>query len=362
MADLILNSAHNKYPVGADPWVSGTVEAVGCLAEKGEPMLCSTDPVPWNLALFLAGRKTLDIGLIVKACEDDRGYHEYGLILDEYALDRKRTYPLFIGEISPGRPKKIWPLRDRYAIAAADAIYPVSIRPGGKLDTLLSGNGLNPKVRSDFRIAWETPGKMPAYDFTDKPVNPLPGRDWLVHWTRSSQGPWPGEKAWEFYRDLLDRPETYVRSARETLSRILREGVIRSTAWRLPDGVSAVSFTSLDPENAVPLMRWRKRFVRYSFEPYGIGIRKDVLAGLGAKPVRYTDGSSVYEGRERLFAQSAGARGDWRKEREWRFHGDVSIGDIPADDLIVIVPDGDTARDFELSAGGKYRMHALFGE
>ena len=69
------------------------------------------------------------------------------------------------------------------------------------------------------------------------------------------------ERSLEFYRDLLASPGSYVRSARNTLMRMLAERIIRGSTWKIPGGELAVSFTALPPPDTLPLMRWRKRYV-----------------------------------------------------------------------------------------------------
>ena len=359
---LILNSAHSKYPAGSDSWIQATVKAVNSLSGQPVKMLCSTDPVMWDFVTYLAGKNSMEIILIVMACDDSSGYEEFSRLVEEYALDIRSTSPLYLGEQPGNKPKKIWKLRDRLALETADVVYPVSIRPGGKLDKLISKAGYSEKVRNDFRIprTQENPSYCgTSYDFSGYSINPFPEGKWIVHWTRSSQGPWPGEKAWEFYRDIVNHPENYVRSARETLTRILTEQLIRGSSWKLPGGQSAVALTSLPPEESVSLMRWRKRFVRYTFEPYGIAIRQDVLIRMGACEVRYEKKDST-SSQDILFVQSPGEKADWTKEKEWRIRGDIELDKIDKEDYFAIVPDEEDVKYVKEKIQGKgLRFHVL---
>jgi len=361
MAVLILNSAHSKYPRGSDDWVRATVEAVRRLRSSGETMLCSTDPSPWDLATYLAGNLGMNVKLIVKSGGNEAGVREFESLLDEFALDGRRTTPLYLGSTGSARTKAVWRVRDRYAFESARVVYPISIRPGGRLEALLGEYGNRVEVRGDFRIDWKTGEHREPYDFSESTVNPLPRGNWLVHWTRASQGAWPGEKAWEFWHDLLARPHTYVRSALDTLVRILSERRIRGTSRRFPGKRRAVSLTSLDAGGAIALMRWRKRFVRYTFEPYGIGIRRNVLEDMGARRVRYEKPAGDVPDTERLFVQSPGTRGDWSREREWRMHGDIPLDEMNPGDFIAVVPDGDAAEALRSRSKGDFPIHVLFG-
>ena len=163
----------------------------------------------------------------------------------------------------------------------------------------------------------------------------------------------------EFFRDLLANGTLYVRNAAETLRRIITEGRFRGSSWKVPGGATAVAFTSLSPGDTLELMRWRKRFVRYSFEPYGIAIRRDVLVNHGARPIRYAQRGNALRD-EGLFVQSPGEKGDWTREQEWRIRGDMALDDLKASDFIVVVPE---ARDAEDLAGDPrccaVRVHVL---
>ncbi len=359
---LVLNSAHNKYPIGSDTWIQGTIKAVNSLSGQPVKMLCSTEPVMWDFVTYLAGKNSMEIILIVMACDDNPGRDEFSRLVEEYALDINSTTPLFLGEQPGNQPKKIWRLRDRLAFETADTVYPVSIKPGGKLDKLISEAGYSEKVGNEFRIPrthenlWHC---VTSYDFSGYSVNPFPDGKWIVHWTRSSHGQWPAEKAWEFYRDLVNHPESYVRSARETLRRILTEQLIRGSSWKLPGGQKAVALTSLPPEESVSLMRWRKRFVRFSFEPYGVAIGQDVLVRMGAREIRYEKKDSA-SSQDSLFVQSPGEKADWTKEKEWRIRGDIELDRIDEGDYFAIVPfEEDVEYVKERIGKKKMRFHVL---
>ena len=357
---LILNSAHSKYPEGSDSWIQATVRAVRSLAEQGAHILCSTEPSPWDIVTYLAGINSMSIRLIIMAGDDETGYREFERLRDEFTLDKIRTSPLFLGEQCPRRHKNAWKFRDRFALENADVVYPVSIRPGGRLDTLLSENNAGAEIRNSFSIPWSVQKQKTRRGFTGHSLNPFPPGNWLVHWSRASKGPWPGEKAWEFYRDLIAHPDIYVRSAYETLIRILTEQKIRGSSWHLPAGRFAVSFTSLEPENAVQLMRWRKRFVQYTFEPYGIGIKRNVLAEMGGFEVRYEKPPHDVSAGKNIFYQSPGERGDWTKEKEWRVPGDCKLDEIDRNDMLIIVPDKSFAEKVQPRIDKDFKIHILF--
>ncbi|MCD6308466.1 MAG: hypothetical protein J7M24_05670, partial [Candidatus Latescibacteria bacterium] len=310
---------------------------------------------------YLAGSHGIEQLQILKAPIGPEGSREYRRILDEFALEKNLVAPLFLSASGDSRPKAGWRLRDRCALEHADIVCPVSIRPGGRLDTLLAEFAGTVDIRDDFRIPWELGKRAPLPDYSSRDISPSPPGDWLVHWTRSSAGPWPGEKAWEFYRDVLKHPGALVRSAEETLVRILTEKRIAGSTWRLPRNATAVSFSSLEASEAIHLMRWRKRFVRFSFEPYGVAVRVGVLLDRGARPVEYiVDDAPAASSDKRIFQHAKGALTDWESEREWRIGGDVDLAGIDAGSLLAVVPDIRSAGRIRAGTGDCVPVHVLF--
>lgn len=364
MKALILNSAHTKYPLGSDVWIQASVRAVDTLAQSDVTVLCSTDPMPWSLVTYCAGRSGMNIELIVKAPGNLTGEAEFNTIVGEYDLDRTRTDPLFLDTHSEKniRLKKSWQVRDRLAVETAQTIYPVSIRAGGRLATLIGSAPVKTKVRDDFAISWSQGGYLPRYTFEGRRVNPLPSGNWIIHWSRASQGPWPGEKAWQFYHDLLEYPDRYVRSAEATLARIIDEKLIRGSSWKLPEGERAVAFTALSLDAALPLMRWRKRFVRNTFEPFGIAVRSATLIDYGARPVQYREGETGGSHGNRLFSHVHGIRTDWSCEQEWRVRGDFPLAGIDNRDLIALVPDKIAKEALLKRIQPDIHVHAILGD
>jgi hypothetical protein len=358
---LLVNSAHGKYPVGSEGWVQTTGNVVRELAVNSPVFVCSTDPFPWNLVTYLAGVSGAHMQLIVKTPAGDQGFVEFSRLVEEFALDRNRVVPAFFEDAPPfpAHPKDSWQIRDRLAFAVADEIYPVSIRPEGRLERLMSEPEFRDKIRNDFRIPWSPCGFIPRYTLTGRPWRPLPGGEWLVHWTRACQGKWPGEAMHEFFRDLLANGTLYVRAAAETLRRIITEGRIRGSSWKVPGGAAAVAFTSLSPGDTLELMRWRKRYAHLSFEPYGVAIVKKELVTRGAREVRYVrDGEERY-GRD-LFTHAAGEGDRWTRECEWRLPGDLDLNSLPPHTFTAIVPDEHAARELREHIRRDVPIHVLF--
>ena len=366
MNALILNSAHSKYPLGKDSWIQATAKTVGEIACSTDTIICSHDPMPWSLVTYLAGRHGMNISLIIPTPTGCDKQAHLDTILDDFNLDGSKVQPVYLDEpVGCNQTRKtLWQLRDRIAVETAQRIYPVSIHRGGRLSRLLQDETVKPKLRDDFRIRWSSEGYIPRYDLTWKTINRLPEGEWLVHWTRASQGPWPGEKAWRFYHDMLENPGEYVRGAGATLTRIVSEQRLRGSSWKLPEGERAVAFTALSIDKALQLMRWRQRFVRYTFEPYGLALRRPALLDLGARQVSYVPAVGA-EYIQPLFRHAAGEKTDWTREKEWRIRGDLSLETIDSRDMLALVPDEKTGEVFRYSLQRIARdiaVHVIFGE
>jgi hypothetical protein len=228
----------------------------------------------------------------------------------------------------------------------ADIVLPVSIRKGGALQQLIRGAGARAEVDHQFEVSSYNPQAhhlrelVGAASLTSEIQRWEP--EWLIHWTRTCHGPWPGETQSEFFTDFMKPSDAYCRSGFETLRRILREQLIRASAWRIGGKQAMVALTELSPVESLPLMRWRPRWTNWAFEPYGIAIRRDCTERLGIRPVRYVSADQWRKipPEERPFSHSAGKQDPiWPAEREWRCAGDLNLGAIPTEGLRILVRD-----------------------
>ena len=86
------------------------------------------------------------------------------------------------------------------------------------------------------------------------------------------------------------------------------------------------------------MRKWNRALVRWTVEPYGVAVRRDILRSLGAKPAIYGSEqvySRLVESERYRFQLSRSA--SWRHEREWRFPGSLTLGKIKSDKGFVFV-------------------------
>ncbi len=165
--------------------------------------------------------------------------------------------------------------------------------------------------------------------------------DYLFHYTRGCAGAWPGESGGQYLLNLLDGHPLSGHRALDTLIRILQEELIRAGS-RLIRGTSAViCWSSHPPQELFVMRKWNRALVRWTVEPYGVAVRRDILRSFGAKPAIYGS-EPVYSRlveREKYRFQLSRAHksGSWRHEREWRVRGDLALDKIKSDEGFVFV-------------------------
>ncbi|MFZ1683052.1 MAG: hypothetical protein WAU88_02880 [Candidatus Zixiibacteriota bacterium] len=251
-------------------------------------------------------------------------------------------------------------LIDRAICAQADLLIPISIRPGGFMDRALSeAEGRDTPILWNFYCGPpESPPRI-SYDLRGLTINPELDQvagEYIVHWTRGSNHPWPDELPIDFYRSILTS-ERYPRAAFDTLHHILSTGTIQSSSNHMPDSTPTVSFSELSPREVIPLMRWRARYSQMSFEPYGIGIKKELARHLGVLPVSYYDHAekTLPEAVPAWLTQSAGKVSDWRAEKEYRHLGSFELNQAPSNALIAFCL---TPQESAMIAG-QFRMRTI---
>jgi hypothetical protein len=162
--------------------------------------------------------------------------------------------------------------------------------------------------------------------------------NYLFHYTRACAGPWPGQSYHQYLLDLLDAHPLSGHSALETLIRIIQEGLIRACSLMVRGRAAVISWSSHPPQELFVMRKWNRALVRWTVEPYGVAVRRDILRSLGAKPAIYGS-EKVYprlvESERYRFQLSRSA--SWRHEREWRFRGNLTLGKIKSDKGFVFV-------------------------
>ena len=170
---------------------------------------------------------------------------------------------------------------------------------------------------------------------------------WLVHCTRASKGPWPGETLTE-YRDTILTHDRRVanRTALDSLCRIIHSGELLSSAIVSSRRYPVVCWSAVPLLELLQQRCFRSHVQRWDYEPYGVAVRKKAICELGARPVIYGQpgGAGKLPVSERFRHQAAGRSIDWRKEKEWRLAGGLSLVSLNPCDVRIFSLDSCLAR------------------
>lgn len=175
--------------------------------------------------------------------------------------------------------------------------------------------------------------------------------EYLLHWTRRQNGPWPGEPAHSTIDNLLFGSRFASQDRLATLSRILATGKLIASSKLTRDSTPVVCFSNVPVDKLPELRTFRSHLSRWDFETVGIAIRKDVLRSWGAKQVIYGDDEkwhSLTPEQRPLFqlAQSKTKKGviDWTVEKEWRVVGDIDLRRLKPKDAFLFVSSDEEAQ------------------
>lgn len=277
------------------------------------------------------------------------------------------------------------PFLDRLIVAVSHQVFVLDIDPSGKIAELIERRLSAPEfpkgsvflahrtqtesvkkhqwIKSQLdrgAVAWllkdSNPKENPIHchsitPFCQVPVFPtklLPktNSSFLIHCTRARQGAWPDQSTTQFYDELLIKPWLAIPSSLESLLRILESKRLVATS-HLKQGITpTISFTQRSLHELLNARTFESHLARWDWEPYGLMIDRDWLAGVGCQPVIYlkreeykhipADKRQFTQPYEESNAKETKGR-DWRVEQEWRLPSDLRLYKIPFSKAIVFV-------------------------
>jgi hypothetical protein len=336
----ILLSRQPLRPNGQTPWVKQVIAAVTWLKNNGYGLVGSSGQQTWELPTVLGAREKMPLRVFVPLADPEEFASECDSLTYQFDLDPDLTEFLPVTDAgNASTPASTMIRRDRLIVKQAHLLIPVSVREDGGMENLITvARAFDREINADFKISHEERTDPLASDFTGHPINPEIQnlkRDFVVHWTRATNGPWPDERLSDFYGDIL-KSNSWPRTGLETLRRIVSKKRLIASYFHMPAGVATVSFSALPPSEVIPLMKWRARYRRMSFEPYGVGLSCEAAKAAGIRPVTYVDSPVDPEtSDERWLKQTKGRVADWRQEKEYRIRGDLSFAGISQDDIVL---------------------------
>ena len=302
------------------PWVRQLVNTIDFAKQNKLTLLSSVGLLNWEVITTLASLNRIPLILLLP---DKHQIHTKEWAADQFHLDRQLTTFITL----PSKTNNWLQQRDEEIIKQASFLIPISLRPGGTLDTFMR-NSATPKINS-FQTPYSSKTDTQAYTITADNLNPCLAEiadNYLIHWTRSPNAPWPNQTLYDYYLSLINSP-TYPQTALATLERIISAKTIIASANHMPGNHATVAFSGNTPRQMLPLFRWRSRYRTMSFEPYGIGITKSSALRHGITKVTYyqlEEKPRIPENNSWRY-QSSGKISDWTKEQEYRHPGNLDF-------------------------------------
>ncbi len=296
---------------GSDLPILMAIQAIEIIANCGGILVGSFGAVQWNVQLAQASRKKVPVELIVPDVFSE------AQIQQEFPSLNIVSITFVDSETS----------RDRELLFRADNIFPIWCRSKGRIAKLLTELDQS-KLHNDYDCSsYRFTAVQKSIPRSCRPeISQLP-HEYLWHWSRSSDEPWPNESMETFCCELIDS-RTYPRSAVQTLRRIVTSKVLLGSGVSIGGGEPVVCFTENHPSQMNSHFVWRIGKHRMNFEPYAIGFPREYLESRGAVPVRYD---------EKARWDSMHRSDRWRSEREWRIRGDLDFSEVEKMMIVIVL-------------------------
>jgi hypothetical protein len=354
----ILLSRQPLRPCRLTPWVRQTLHAVDWVKENHLCLFTSLGMQTWEFLIYLAQIRKIKQMVLITATNENEFETLREFTIDQFNLDRSLVrFRTIIPKQTDYQNRKLLYDRDHEAVFEADVLIPVSIRAKGHMENLIQKkiNKNEGVVNSHFQIEYQKRGYPLAYPIEKDNLPPDTlniGDQYITHWTRAPNGPWPSEKKHSYFSAIAGS-DFYPRNAFQTIQNIIESGKIIASSAHMPRGIPSVSFSGLAPDKILPLMKWRSRYRRMSFEPYGIGIEKTTAMQLGIVPVQYYRKGEYPQNTPPWQLQSRGVKTDWKQEEEYRYPGNFNLSGIARNKVACFCHTRDEAETIEKSLGIK---------
>ncbi len=344
MNAVILLSRQKLYPHKKITWVAKLLEALDWIKNQELTILTSVETPTWELLITAAKMKFLKQLILIPADSINKYQVKEKYYKKQFVFDNNMTS---IPIISTYKNKnENYSYRDDKIIELANILLPVSIRKSGYLN-----KKINESIDKNINLSFYTSYKFSELNI-EKKIKTCSIRnndifsknEYYIHWTRKNKKCWPDETLHDYYSAIL-KSDSYPRDAFQTLMHILDTKKFIGSERHLSSGSKCVSFTGSSVVDFVNLMKWRKRYTEYSFEPYGIGIEKNYAEYIGIQKVIYLNKCSLKEKvpSERWKYHSTGEYFDWKTENEYRYNGDLDLNSIPNDKIVCFCVNKDEA-------------------
>ncbi len=378
-AAAILNSRGKSTVSPGDQWLSATRAAYEYAIEQGLILVSGYGNIQYSVVSALAMLEPMII-----ACHELLPFMAPDPMKTELASFSERIFSsdnmLFLSAIPPGPVPDLNTRRaerDMLVAEMASVLLIGGIRKGGNMERIVRHSEAMGKKTLKFN---ETEGKPAKFamkanqaqsvirDETKAQPNSThktnlvlelanakcvqdfklltKGTRYLIHYTRSLPGPWPGQNMMDYCMSLINGEKDSAHTAFDTLMRMIKERRIRASSKLIRGRYPVVSFTECAPSEVCDLREWRSGLIRWSFEPYGLAFPLQDLFTLGARPVIYAVEDAYEDLSEELrylFQLESAFGRNWSPEKEWRLKGDLEITASLEHETMIIVKTSEEA-------------------
>ena len=344
-----MNSRQGKTPDSSSPWLHNTVELTKLLVDHKAVVISSLGMTTWELATWQTGELEGSLILVLPDITEEAAPGMAKSVVQDFELEGSKVLFIFPDkDTKPDRSYRRLPKKDFWIASMSDRVYPVSVRPGGNQAKIVNLFSVVPgRVSTKFQLDYEKPfGSSFHPDNLPKLLEREDEWDYLTHWTRTAIEPWPGESKADFYRSLFNQSSGYSHDGYSTLSRILRDMTIFGSDKLIRGSHKMASLTELPPWQIASQIKWRSALQRWTFEPYGVAIKRSKLEKAGGRKVIYGlkyQYRFLQEADQPYFQVYEYDDYDWRQEREWRMFGNLDLRKFEPEEVKIIVRTFDEA-------------------
>lgn len=329
----LLCSRMPRAPRPATPWVRAVVASSEQMARGREVLVTGVGRTPYDLALF-ACKQAGGAAIVVLEAPPPEGLPP---VFDTLLPERRL---LVWSAQAPADGKERLALRDAHIGALATAATAIALRKGGNMAAVAAAlriRGAPVDESHAVKIA-----RAPTRQALLPPILQRPGAwDSLTHFTRACDGAWPDEGLSEYIAWLAGGPLDSARDAFDALRRICSMRRVLGSGRLMPARTPMVSFSEKPPWALAERMTWRRGLAHWTFQPYGVAVKRAALKHLGARAVAYLPPKHLeaLPPSERLYAQRHDPpKTDWSPEAEWRLRGDLDLSALKSDEWFALVP------------------------
>ncbi|MFH1563342.1 MAG: hypothetical protein ABIF11_08015 [Nitrospirota bacterium] len=366
----ILNSRKIRSVRPTDQWLQVTIRLTQQAIEENFTIVSSLGMLTYEIVTFMAKKQNSKIIIIldgylpgVLSLELQNAF--YSKFNNMFDLKNTLFVSPFLPEIKlPSRPERL-AKRDYWVVTLAKHLFIAEVRANGNIQKLAIE-----RLSKDQKIMVFRPIKFDCntrgnqklltvaakeiiYNDIDQSIPPEFSKEitlsqrplvdlsqYLFHYTRACPSPWPGQLLAEYIQSLLENESNANHTSFDTLCRILKEKLIRANNRFVRVKTPIVSFTVCLPTELNKIRKWNSALIRWTFEPYGIGIRKSVLEKMGVKSVIYAaedEFKKLVNADQFRFQLHQPPKTNWSLEKEWRIQGDINLSHISLEDIVIIV-------------------------